>query len=145
MEERGENLKLTDLIGKTTEYDKKRDVEMKKPKSWLKSISAFANGNGGILIFGIADNDEIIGIADVKTASEFVSQKIKERIDPFPQVDMKIYKAEQGKNVLILEVAPGQGMPYFYRGDGTIEAFIRLGNETVIADAVELKRLESAL
>ena len=31
------------LIGETTEYDKKSDLEIKKPKSWLKSVSAFAN------------------------------------------------------------------------------------------------------
>lgn len=39
-------MKISELIGETTEYDKKRDVEMRKPKSWLKSVSAFANGTG---------------------------------------------------------------------------------------------------
>ena len=34
-------------------------LEEKKPKSWLKSVSAFANGLGGSLFFGI-DNDGII-------------------------------------------------------------------------------------
>jgi len=43
-------------IGETTEYDKKQSVEIKKPKSWCKSVSAFANGVGGFLIFGI-DNE----------------------------------------------------------------------------------------
>lgn len=33
---------IKDLIGETTEYDKKRMLEVKKPKSWCKSISAFA-------------------------------------------------------------------------------------------------------
>ncbi len=41
------------LIGEATEYDKKRALELKKPKSWCKSISAFANTLGGTLIFGI--------------------------------------------------------------------------------------------
>ena len=40
-------LKISELFGETTEYDKKREVEMKKPTSWLKSVSAFANGSGG--------------------------------------------------------------------------------------------------
>ena len=35
------------LIGEATEYDKKEKLEYKKPKSWLKSVSAFANGMGG--------------------------------------------------------------------------------------------------
>lgn len=53
-------MKLSEVLGETTEYDKKREVEMRKPKSWLKSISAFANGNGGMLIFGVAYDGTII-------------------------------------------------------------------------------------
>ena len=52
-------MRIAELLGETTEYDKKREVEMKKPKSWLKSVSAFANGIGGALIFGIADDDTV--------------------------------------------------------------------------------------
>lgn len=43
-------MKISDLIGETTEYDKKQAVEERKPKSWCKSVSAFANGKGGSLI-----------------------------------------------------------------------------------------------
>lgn len=53
-------MKLEQLIGEATEYDKKAMLEIKKPKSWLKSVSAFANGVGGVLIFGIADNDSVV-------------------------------------------------------------------------------------
>ncbi|MDY2893093.1 MAG: ATP-binding protein [Candidatus Faecisoma sp.] len=46
--------------------DYKEKVETKKPKSWLKSVSAFANTNGGILLFGISDKDKIkVGLDDV--------------------------------------------------------------------------------
>ena len=45
------------LIGETTEYDKKQYLEEKKPKSWCKSVSAFANGIGGSLIWGITKDD----------------------------------------------------------------------------------------
>lgn len=91
------NLNISELLGETTEYDKKRAVEMKKPKSWLKSVSAFANGNGGVLIFGIADDDTVVGIDDIKTTSEFLSQKIKERIEPFPEVKCGFIKWKKGK------------------------------------------------
>lgn len=47
------------LIGEATEYDKKEMLEYKKPKSWLKSVSAFANGMGGKLLFGIDDDGEL--------------------------------------------------------------------------------------
>lgn len=49
-------MNIVDYLGETTEYDKKLELEVKKPKSWLKSVSAFANGIGGALIFGIANN-----------------------------------------------------------------------------------------
>ena len=74
-------MKLEQLIGEATEYDKKVMLEVKKPKSWLKSVSAFANGVGGVLIFGIADNDSVVGIDDVKKAMEVISEQIKVKMD----------------------------------------------------------------
>ena len=50
---------LKTLIAKCTAYDFKVMLEERKPKSWLKSVSAFANGLGGYLFFGI-DNDGIV-------------------------------------------------------------------------------------
>ena len=52
---------MENLIGETTEYDKKAALEVKKPKSWCKSVSAFANTLGGALIFGMADDGQIVG------------------------------------------------------------------------------------
>ena len=52
-------MELNTLIAECTAYDFKVMLEEKKPKSWLKSVSAFANGLGGSLFFGI-DNDGII-------------------------------------------------------------------------------------
>ena len=39
----------------STNIDFKESLEYSKPKSWLKTVSAFANTNGGILLFGIRD------------------------------------------------------------------------------------------
>ena len=127
-------------IGEATEYDKKQEVERRKVKSWLMSVSAFANGTGGCLIFGVSDDDRIVGLADAKADAEFVSQKVKERIDPVPQTVLKIER-EEGKDLLILQVLPGDDTPYYYMGDGVLETFMRIGNESVVADATEHKRL----
>lgn len=131
---------IKDYIGEATEYDKKQEVEKKKVKNWLKSVSAFANGSGGCLIFGITDDETPVGLQNVKEDSEFVSQKIKERIDPVPQVVMKIEHID-GKDILFLQVKPGNDTPYYYIGDGVLETFVRIGNESVIADSTEHKRL----
>ena len=101
---------MAKYIGETTEYDKKQEVERRKGKSWLKSVSAFANGSGGCLLFGIADDDTIIGLTDAKTDAEFISQKIKERIDPMPQIDLKMERKGSGMGKII---NPIKALPYF--------------------------------
>lgn len=50
-------------IGEATEYDKKEALEDRRPKSWLKSVSAFANGKGGVLIFGVANDGALKGLS----------------------------------------------------------------------------------
>ena len=51
------------FIGEATEYDQKVALEEKKPQSWLQSVSAFANGIGEVLLFGVSD-DELVGLDD---------------------------------------------------------------------------------
>jgi len=133
-------LRLSDLIGETTEYDKKETLEEKKPKSWLKSVSAFANGIGGALIFGITDDEELIGVTDSKYMSERISEIIKTKMDPIPQVILEIL-AEAEQEFVILRVPSGTETPYYYIGDGNRTAYVRVGNQSVPAGAMDLKRL----
>ena len=74
-------MRLSDFIGEATEYDKKELLEERKPKSWLKSVSAFANGVGGALIFGVSDNEVLVGLEDAKSVSEKISETIKTKED----------------------------------------------------------------
>ena len=74
--------RIDELVGETTEYDKKLEVEVKKPKSWCKSVSAFANTLGGRLYFGIADDGTISGLDHPEKDAEAISEIIKTRINP---------------------------------------------------------------
>lgn len=127
-------------IGEATEYDKKLKLEVRKPKSWLKSVSAFANGIGGTLIFGVADDGTIVGLSNAQKDSEKISEILKVRMDPIPNIVMEIL-SENGKEFILLKVLPGQETPYYYFGEGNRIAFVRVGNESVPADATALKRL----
>ena len=51
---------IEQLIAEATECDFKVALEIKKPKSWLKSVSSFSNGIGGTLFFGISDDRKLI-------------------------------------------------------------------------------------
>ncbi|KIO47146.1 ATP-binding protein [Sanguibacteroides justesenii] len=128
------------LIGEATAYDKKQMLEVRYPKSWLKSVSAFANGEGGTLIFGISDNDQIVGLADAKGDTEKINVDIKSKLDPVPAVNLELKEAD-GKTLVLLHVYPGQETPYYYIGDKQRLAFVRIGNESVTADRIQLKSL----
>lgn len=81
-------MKLETLIAECTAYDFKLMLEERKPKSWVKSISAFANGLGGSLFFGI-DNDGVVrGLDDMQHVCETISSKIRDYMDPLPVVEM---------------------------------------------------------
>ncbi len=78
---------IKNLIGEATEYDKEVQLEEKDPRSWLKSVSAFANGIGGSLIFGIADKtDEVVGLKDAEEDSEKISRFLRDRWIRFPHL-----------------------------------------------------------
>ena len=50
------------LIAECSSYDFKEMLERKKVKSWLKSVSAFANTDGGSLFYGVNDDGVIVGL-----------------------------------------------------------------------------------
>ena len=115
-------------------------LEEKRPKSWLKSVSAFANGQGGSLFFGIDDNGGIIGLDDVQHVSQSISTRIRDLMDPLPDVELIPHEVE-GKKILQVKVSSGHYTPYYYIGDGQHMAFIRVGDESLPATAEQMVRL----
>ncbi len=134
-------MKITDFVSECTAYDFKLKLEEKKPKSWLKSVSAFANGIGGSLLFGVDNDGSIKGLDDIQHVCEAVSTKIRDYMDPLPDVEMIPHKTDEGLNVLQLKVKPGHYTPYYYIGDGQRIAFVRVGDESVPTTAEHMVRL----
>lgn len=132
---------IKDLIGEATEYDKKLALEERKPKSWCKSVSAFANTFGGALIFGISNEEEIVGLVNPSSVAEKISEIIKNRLNPVPEFKLRFHKTEDEKVLIILDIFKGEETPYYYSADGDLEAYVRIGNESVKASPTELKRL----
>lgn len=130
-------MKLKDYLGETNFYDKKEKLELNKPKSWLKSVSAFANGNGGEIIFGVREDNEIVGLEDYQKDSENISEIIKTKMDSVPEFDM-IIKETEGKVILILSVYQGKYTPYFVMEGGSRTAYKRIGNQSVPATRIDL-------
>ena len=120
----------------------KEKVNFKDPKSYLKTVSSFANGNdNGYIIFGIEDETKkIVGIDDVKKSYEEIAERIKTRIDPSIVPIIDIVKVKD-KNIIIVKVIPGQNTPYYYVNKGTRIAYIRKGDQDCEANSIELNEL----
>ena len=99
-------MELNTLIAECTAYDFKLMLEEKKPKSWLKSVGAFANGLGGSLFYGIDNNGLVKGLDDVQHVCEAISSKIRDYMDPLPEVEMIPHDMD-GLRILQLKVNAG--------------------------------------
>ena len=101
----------------------------------------FTTPFGGALIFGISNEGMVVGLENPEGDAEKISEVIKTRLDPMPEFKLRFYQTEDGKVLIILDVYKGDETPYYYSGDGVLEAYVRVGNESVKATATELKRL----
>ena len=132
---------IKSLLLELTDCDFKEALEVKKPKSWLKTVSAFANERGGGLIFGMSDDKTIVGLKDIKRDIDIISKQIKEKIGPMPTVDFRAYQTDEGKDILVVDVDAGKDTPYFYSADGNLIAFVRVGSDSVPAPSNRLREL----
>lgn len=128
------------MIAECTAYDYKVELEEKKPKSWLKSVSAFANTLGGSLFFGVDNNGVVVGLNDVQHVGETISLGIRDKMDPLPNVEF-IPQEVDGKKILQVKVYEDSYTPYYYIGDGQRIAYVRNGDESLPATAEEMVRL----
>lgn len=135
-------MKLEDYSkAESTNIDYKEKLEKNKPKSWLKSVSAFANTNGGVILFGVRDKDKYpVGLQNVEKDSEDISQLINSKITPLPRYELKSF-IEEEKDFLELKIGDGPRTPYYYESDGRKEAFVRAGNESIPAPKYMLDNL----
>jgi ATP-dependent DNA helicase RecG len=129
------------LIAEATEHEFKSALEIRQPKSWLKTVSAFSNGLGGSFYFGVDDNGMVVGLADIKKTSEDVSRIIKERISPHPEFILSPKAMDDGKEILVLHIPHGEIPPYYYVGEGNTTAYVRIGDESVPASPERLSEL----
>ena len=128
------NLKIKDYEkAETSNIDYKVALEERKPKSWLKSVSAFANSKGGIILFGVDDSThELKGLDNIQQVAEKITEIINTKILPLPRYEINSF-TENGKDFLELKIGDGPSTPYYLVIDGRKEAFIRSGNQSIPA------------
>ena len=129
------------LIAECTAYDFKKELERKKISDWLKSVSAFADTEGGTLFFGVNNNASIVGVANPQKDLEFISEKINAHLDPVPIYSLNPVETPEGLIVLVLQIPAGTQTPYYLNLDGKRVAYVRRGNQSIPATPRELFEL----
>ena len=113
-----------------------RTMEFKETitNTFLKTVSAFSNYDGGVILFGVDDEGNSKGLSDVKQSCLDIENKINDSISPQPD-----YKLETQNNdkIIKLTVQSGAQKPYLYRS----KAYKRNDTATIEVDTQEFSRL----
>ena len=69
-----------------------RQLEFKEKisSSYLKTVSAFANYDGGSILFGVNDAGEVVGIGDIEQKCLDIENSINDNIKPQPEYSIAI-------------------------------------------------------
>ena len=102
--------------------------------TFLKTVSAFSNYDGGEILFGVNDDGNIKGLSDVKQACLDIENKINDSISPQPNYTLEIQNNEQ---TIKLSVKSGLQKPYLYKS----KAYKRNDTATIEVDTLEFSRL----
>lgn len=103
-----------------------------------RTLSAFANTDGGRLLIGVKDNGKIAG---VRSDEEQYMIDAAARLYCRPEVNcrMRNYRVE-GRNVLVVEIDQSLRKPVYARdSSGRYLAYVRIKDENILATPVHLR------
>ena len=116
--------------------------ENAKTNAYIKTAVAFANGNGGKIVFGVKDNGEIIGVENEFEVMDGIINVISDSCYPMIVPDISLHTLEN-KTVVIMEIEGGKKKPYYLKSKGMQKGtYIRSGATTrIIEEDYILKEL----
>jgi ATP-dependent DNA helicase RecG len=124
--------------GKTLEF--KRDLS--SPEGVLKTIVAFANTSGGVILLGVEDRTRKVGgIGDVLAEEERLANLIADSISPklVPSMEVLPWRKTQ---VLAVEIYPSPNRPHHLNRSGPAEGvYFRVGSTNRRADATLIEEM----
>lgn len=126
-----------------TQIDYKLSVEAERPRSWLKTVSAFANTKGGHILFGFDNDTHLpVGLPDIQKSASCIAEYLASRVEPRLRYELKeITDTGSGIRCIDLEIINGPNYPYYYVHEQTKVAYIRHGDRSEPCTSVELNNL----
>ena len=111
--------------------------EISDARKIARTLSAFANTDGGRLLIGVKDNGKIAGVRSDEEIYMVEAAASRYCVPPV-QCRMSIHRVE-GHNVVIAEIDPTDKRPVRARlEDNTLCAFMRIADENIVAPPVQM-------
>jgi len=111
------------------------ELKQEYTKSYLKTVSAFANERDGKIVFGVTDEGKIIGVEDDAKIRHQIENAIYDNFASTPNFKLETSIAGD-KKIVILSIFRGRAIPYLYKGN----AYMRVDTSTFIADDYRINR-----
>lgn len=106
-------------------------------RTFLKTVSAYANYNDGEILFGIDDDGNLLGIKNILTEESLrIENMIIDSLVPVPNFEISIEEIGE-QSIIRLVVKKGKDTPYYCKG----KAYKRGDTATIEVDRFELRRL----
>ena len=138
------NMKDFDFLLEEESSDMDCQICSFKNNDYLKTVVAFANTNGGKLLFGLDERKrEIIGINDDSLFK--VMDTISKSISNYCELEVRIniyVRNYKNKYLIIVEIPKGALKPYYIKGNSIQNStYIRKNGITSLADTNTIKEL----
>ncbi|HLP16183.1 MAG TPA: RNA-binding domain-containing protein [Bacteroidota bacterium] len=134
------DVKLMVEEGEGFELEFKRKVS--SPQKIARTLIAFANTRGGIMLFGVDDDGTLVGVESEKEELDLIFRAGEFYCDPpvIPEIEIVPYKH---RDVIVAIIAESDDKPHALVNDETDESkiFIRVNDKTVPASKEVIKVL----
>ena len=128
---------LHHLIAQGEHQQQDFKYEISDVRKIARTLSAFANTDGGRLLIGVKDNGKIAG---VRSDEEIYMVEAAAALYCIPPVEchMSVHRVE-GRGVVIAEVEPSAERPVRARlDDDSLCAYMRIADENIVASPVQM-------
>ncbi len=114
--------------------DKKNEAKLrldeKDPTSWLKTVAAFANSDGGTLYVGVKDDGQLAGFSKIEIDHVvlYFSSQVSQHISPRPLYQCSYLKHGEDPDfryVIAIEISPSSSKPVYFTYKGNQSVFLR--------------------
>ncbi len=131
------------LTGEKSEIEYKEDIPAKS-ENYMRTVVAFANANGGRLVFGVENNTWNIrgfGKEEVFQKMDAITNAIYDSCEPkiTPNIEIQEF---HGKYIIVADVPAGMQRPYCIKSQGMIDGvYLRVSGTTRKAAIYQIQEM----